>query len=98
MTILVERPFSSFCNTEKSVVPSAADTTTSPSMIAELALTCQASSAIFLKRLVQVIAAAGEYPNARVGEVDLKPVAIELDLVDPPIAGRHPLNHDCGFR
>jgi hypothetical protein len=53
MTILVERPFSSFCNTEKSVVPSAAGTTISPSMIAEPALMCQASSAIFLKRLVQ---------------------------------------------
>jgi len=29
ITILVDRPFSSFCNTEKSVVPSAAGTTTS---------------------------------------------------------------------
>ena len=53
MTILLDRPFSSFCSTEKSVVPSAAGTTTSPSMIAEPALMCQASSAIFLKRLVQ---------------------------------------------
>jgi hypothetical protein len=53
MTIFVDPPFSSFCNTEKSVVPSVAGTTTSPSMIAEPALMCQASSAIFLKRLVQ---------------------------------------------
>jgi hypothetical protein len=53
MTILVDRPFSSFCKTEKSVVPSAVGTTTSPSMIAEPALTCQASSATLRKRLVQ---------------------------------------------
>ena len=50
---LVDLPLSSFCSTEKSVVPSAAGTTTSPSMIAEPALMCQASAAIFLKRLVQ---------------------------------------------
>jgi hypothetical protein len=35
MTILVDRPSSSFCKTEKSVVPSAAGATTSPSMIAD---------------------------------------------------------------
>ena len=34
-------------------MPSAAGTTISPSMMAELALMCQASSATFLKRLVQ---------------------------------------------
>jgi hypothetical protein len=53
MTIFVDRPFNSFCKTEKSVVPSAADATTSPSMIAEPAPMCQASEAIFLKRWVQ---------------------------------------------
>ena len=37
----------SFCSTEKSVVPSAPGTTASPSMIAEPALTCQASEPIF---------------------------------------------------
>ena len=36
-------PLSSFCSTEKSVVPSAAGTTISPSMTAEAALMCQAS-------------------------------------------------------
>jgi hypothetical protein len=39
---------SSFCSTEKSVVPSAAGTTTSPSMIADEALIRNASCAIFL--------------------------------------------------
>src|SRR5882724_5919523 len=48
-----DRPLSSFCNTEKSVVPSTAGTTTSPSMIADPALMLQASAAIFRKRLVQ---------------------------------------------
>jgi hypothetical protein len=37
-TIFLDLPFSSFCNTEKSVVPSAAGTTISPSIIAENAL------------------------------------------------------------
>jgi hypothetical protein len=46
MTIFVDRPFNSFCKTEKSVVPSAAGATTSPSMIAEPAPMCQASEAI----------------------------------------------------
>src|SRR4051812_21855006 len=49
----LERPLSSSCNTEKSVVPSAAGTTTSPSMTAEPALRCHASAAILRKRLVQ---------------------------------------------
>jgi hypothetical protein len=53
ITIFVDRPLSSFCRTEKSVVPSSAGTTTSPSMIADPALMCQASDAIFRKRLVQ---------------------------------------------
>ena len=35
MTIFVAFPFGSFCKTEKSVVPSVAGTTTSPSMMAE---------------------------------------------------------------
>jgi len=49
-TILLDLPFSPFCSTEKSVVPSAAGTTISPSMIADPALMCQALSATFLKR------------------------------------------------
>jgi hypothetical protein len=53
MTILVDCPLSSFCRTEKSVVPSAAGTTISPSMIAEAALMCQASCETFLNRWVQ---------------------------------------------
>jgi hypothetical protein len=50
---LSDFPLSSFCKTEKSVVPSAAGTTTSPSMIAEEALIRNASFATFLKRPVQ---------------------------------------------
>ena len=53
ITILLEPPLSSFCYTEKSVVPSFAGITTSPSMIADPAPMCHASAAIFLKRLVQ---------------------------------------------
>jgi hypothetical protein len=49
--MLVDLPLSSFCSTEKSVVP-AGGTTISPSMIAELALIRKASLAIFLKSRV----------------------------------------------
>ena len=52
-TILRDFPFSSFCRTEKSVVPLSEGTTTSPSTIALPAAMCQASSAIFRKRFVQ---------------------------------------------
>jgi hypothetical protein len=45
--------FSWFCNTEKSVVPSAAGTTISPSMMAEEAGIRKASPATFLKCRVQ---------------------------------------------
>jgi len=53
ITIFLDCPLSSFCKTEKSVVPSSAGITTSPSMIADPAFMCQASVAIFRKRLVQ---------------------------------------------
>ena len=52
IAILSDFPLSSFCSTEKSVVPSAAGAT-SPSLIADEALIRNASCAIFLKRLVQ---------------------------------------------
>jgi hypothetical protein len=48
--MLLDDPLSSVCGSEKSVVPSAAGTTISPSMIAELTLTSQASWATFSKR------------------------------------------------
>ena len=52
-TIVSELPFNSFCRTEKSVVPSSAGATTSPSMTALPVPMCQASAAIFLNRWVQ---------------------------------------------
>jgi hypothetical protein len=52
-TIFLDWPFSSFCSTEKSVVPSVEGTTTSPSMIADPALTFQASTATLRKQSVQ---------------------------------------------
>jgi len=48
-------------------------------MIADPALMFQASAAIFLKRL-------GEHLDGGVPEMDLNPVAIELDLVNPAFA------------
>jgi hypothetical protein len=53
--MLADLPLSWFCRIEKSVVPSAAGATTSPSRIAEAALIRNASSAIFLKRRAQSI-------------------------------------------
>ena len=52
-TILVDRPFNSFCSTEKSLTPLADGTAPSPSRMAEPASICEASDAIFRKRLVQ---------------------------------------------
>jgi hypothetical protein len=86
---LAELPFSSFCNTEKSVVPSAAGTTISPSMIAELDLMCQAFSATLLEAPGPVVTASRVDLDGFVGEMNRDAVAVELDLVDPPLATRH---------
>ena len=53
ITILVDLPFNSFFKTEKSVLPSDAGTTISPSMIADEALIRKASLATVLERFVQ---------------------------------------------
>jgi hypothetical protein len=74
------------CKTEKSVMPFSAATTTSPSMIAEPALTCQASAAIFRKRLVQSLPRRVKTLTAAFPEMDLHPVAVEFDLVNPALA------------
>ena len=57
-------------------------TTTSPSMIAEPAAMCQASSAILRKRLVQSLP---RLVHGLVHEVDLNPIAVEFDLVEPAV-------------
>ena len=67
-------------------MPSAAGTTTSPSMIADRALISKASSAIFLKRLVQSLPRRVNTAHGFVGDVKLDAVAVELDLVDPALA------------
>jgi hypothetical protein len=61
-------------------------------MIADPALMCQASLAIFLKRLVQSVAPAGEDLHGSIPEMDLDPVAVEPDLVNPARPGRHLLD------
>jgi hypothetical protein len=78
---------------EKSVVPLSEGTTTSPSMIAEHALMCHASSAIFRKRLVQSLPRREK--TLIIHEVVLHPVTVELDFVKPTIAGRDLLD---GYR
>jgi hypothetical protein len=84
----VDLPLSSFYSTEKSVVPSAAGTTISPSMIAELALIRKASLAIFLSRRSSR-SLAGEHRGALVRDVELDAVAVELDLMNPSLARQH---------
>jgi hypothetical protein len=44
------------------------------------------------------VAAPRKYLNCGISQVDLNPVAIELDLVNPPLAGRYPLNRRCQRR
>jgi hypothetical protein len=77
-------PFNSFCRTEKSVVPSLAGATASPSMIADPVQICHASSAIFLNRVVQSTA-----PGVDLREMDLNAIAIEFDFVEPTVAAGH---------
>jgi hypothetical protein len=60
--------------------------------MAKPALMCQASSATFLKRLVQSLPRPGENLDGLVHQVNLDAVAVEFDLVDPAIAGRHLLD------
>ena len=45
-----------------------------------------------LETMRPVVTAPGEYLHRLVGEVDLDPVAVELDFVDPARPGRHPLD------
>ena len=45
-----------------------------------------------LEPMRPVVTAPGEYLHRLVGEVDLDPVAVELDFVDPARSGRHPLD------
>jgi hypothetical protein len=45
-----------------------------------------------LEALGPIVATPGQYLDAFVGEVDLDPVAVELDLVDPGFAAWDPLD------
>src|SRR5438309_11317628 len=89
MTRRLDLPRSSFCSTEKSVVPSAAGTTISPSTMALPALIRWASAAILLEAPGPVIAAASEYLDVVIVDVQLDAVAVEFDLVNPTVTGRH---------
>jgi hypothetical protein len=42
-----------------------------------------------LEAMRPVVAAPGEYLDSFVGPVDLNPVSVELDLMDPARSGRH---------
>ena len=53
---------------------------------------CQASWATFLKRWVQSWPRRVKILHRLVGQVDLDPVAVELDFVNPSLAGRHLLD------
>ncbi|MET3966735.1 hypothetical protein ABID62_002799 [Bradyrhizobium sp. S3.9.1] len=68
------------------MLPLAAGTTTSPSMIAELALMCHASSGDLLEAFGPVVPAAGEYGDGFVGEMHLDAIAVKLDFMDPAFA------------
>ena len=53
---------------------------------------CQASCGDLLEALGPVVTAAGEDLDRLVGQMDLDPVAVELDFVNPALAGRHLLD------
>jgi hypothetical protein len=82
-------PLSSFCRTEKSVVPSAAGTT-----IDDRAADADVPGVggHFLEPVCPVVAAAGVDPHLGVLQVHLLAVTVEFDLVNPALAGGHSLN------
>ena len=43
----------------------------------------------FLESMRPIVTAAGEYLDGFVRQVNLDPVAVELDFVDPAVSGRH---------
>jgi hypothetical protein len=57
-------------------------------MIADPAPMSMRSAAIFLKRLVQSLPRRVNLDGG-IPEMDLDPITIELDLVNPAFAGRH---------
>lgn len=61
-------------------------------MIAEPALMCQGGGVDLTEALSPVVAAPGEDPDRLVHELDLHPVAVELDLVKPAFAARYLLD------
>jgi hypothetical protein len=75
MTSRLDLPCSSFCSTEKSVVPSAAGTTTSASIMALPALIRQASVAL-AEAPGPAVAAAGEDLDGVVMDVQLDAIAV----------------------
>ena len=98
MTILFDLPLSSFCRTEKSVVPFCGRDN-------DLAVDDRGASGDvpgvvgdLLEAVGPVVAPAGEYLDGLVGQMDLDAVAVELDLVDPARAGRHLLDRRCQRR
>jgi hypothetical protein len=89
---------SSFCSTEKSVEPSAAG-------YHDLAVD-DGGARLDVPGIVRdlpeatgpIVAAAGEDLHLLVGQVDLDAVAVELDFVNPSLAGRHLLDRGCQGR
>jgi hypothetical protein len=73
---------------EKSVVPSSAGTTTSPSMMAEPAADVPGVAGDLLEAVRPVVATAGEDLDCGIPEMDLDAVAVELDFMNPARAGR----------
>jgi hypothetical protein len=66
MAMPLDLSFTDYAAPIKSVVPSAAGTAISPSIMAEVAMIRNASS-VFLKRLVPILAAAGEHRHGFMG-------------------------------
>ena len=70
------------------MVPSAAGTTISP-FHGRRRLDVPGIVGDFLETVRPVVSAAGKYLDGLVGQVNLDPVAVELDLMDPALSGQH---------
>src|SRR5690349_1904750 len=88
--MLADLPLSSFCSTEKSVLPSAAGTTISPYGGARF--DPPGIMGDLLEAVSPIVAAAGEDLRRLIGKMDLDTVAVELDFVNPAFPRRHPLD------
>ena len=82
----LDRPLSSFCKTEKSVLPSGSRHDHLTVDDRRSGVDVPRVSRDFSEAIGPIIAAASEYRDDGVFQMDLDAVTVELDFVDPALA------------